>query len=376
MRSRHTIEVTQPHMPPLEEYVALLRQVWDAKWLTNNGAMHRRLEGELCEFLGVEHVSLVANGTLGLCLALRAAGVVEGEVITTPFSFVATTHAISWNGLTPVFCDIREDTLNLDERKLESLITPRTSAILPVHVYGTPCATEKIQAIAERHGIPVIYDAAHAFGVRSSGRPLVDFGDFGVLSFHATKVFSTAEGGAIICHDAATKRKIDSLKNFGIEDEVTVSAVGINGKMNELQAAMGLAQLCHMAEATAGRRRIAERYRESLARVSGLQFSTPRPGVTENFAYFPILIDNCLFGVTRDGVHEYLRAHGVKARRYFYPLISDFPMYLGHPSSQADQLPVAKWAAERILCLPIHPGMGMEDVVRVVDSVLANRNEA
>ncbi|MGB9109124.1 MAG: DegT/DnrJ/EryC1/StrS family aminotransferase [Telluria sp.] len=358
-----TIYVTQPAMPPLQDFVASLEQIWDSKFLTNGGQFHQRLEQALCEHLGVEHISLFANGTLALMTALQALGI-EGEVITTPYSFVATSHALLWNGLTPVFADIDPRTFNLDPARIEAAITPATRAIMPVHCYGTPCDVERIDAIARKHDLKVIYDAAHAFGVRRNGQSILRHGDLSVLSFHATKVFNTFEGGAIVCRDAAMKKHIDHLKNFGIADEVTVVAAGINGKMHEVSAAFGLLQLQGIDAAIGKRREVAAQYGRLLDGVPGIR-CMPDLGHEANFGYFPILVDDA-YPQGRDGLYQKLRDAGIHARRYFYPLISDFPMYHGIASAAEDNLPMAAVAARQVLCLPIYPALETHDVERIV----------
>jgi dTDP-4-amino-4,6-dideoxygalactose transaminase len=356
------IYVTQPDMPPLADFVASLEQIWDSKHLTNGGPFHQRLEQALCEHLGVEHISLFANGTLALMTALQALGI-EGEVITTPYSFAATTHALKWNGLEPVFADIDPRTFNLDPDSIEAAITPRTRAIMPVHCYGTPCDVERIEAIAREHGLKVIYDAAHGFGVRQDGQSILRHGDLSVLSFHATKVFSTFEGGAIVCRDAATKRHIDHLKNFGIADEVTIVAAGINGKMNEVSAAFGLLQLQRVDAAIERRARIAAQYRRLLDGVVGIT-CMGEPRHQANFGYFPILVGDD-YPLDRDGLCQKLRDAGIHARRYFHPLISEFPMYRDLPSASPANLPHAAAAARQVLCLPIYPALEPEQVERI-----------
>jgi dTDP-4-amino-4,6-dideoxygalactose transaminase len=361
------IYVTQPFLPPLEEFQPYLEQIWENKWLTNNGPFHQELEKKLADYLGVEHLALFANGTLALVTALQALRI-TGEVITTPFSFVATAHSLLWNGIKPVFVDIDPKTFNLDPDKIEAAITPHTTAIMPVHVYGKPCDVEKIQKIADIYGLNVIYDAAHAFGVKYKGQSLMKHGDLSVLSFHATKVFNTFEGGAIICPDEKTKARIDDLKNFGFHDEVTVVAPGINAKMNELQAAFGLLQLKHIDMAIDNRRKIDNLYRNKLSSVSGI-FCPPLPKDTiYNFAYFPILIEK-EYPLSRDELNDKLRLHGVFARRYFYPLISDFPMYRGFPSAQRDNLPVAAYDSSKVLCLPIYPALNSENQKRIIEII-------
>lgn len=363
------VYVTQPFLPPLEEFMPYLQDIWDSKFITNGGVFHQRLEAALAEYLGVKHLALFANGTLGLLTALQALRV-TGEVITTPYSFAATAHSVLWNNLKPVFADIDPVTCNLDPNAIEAAITPQTTAIMPVHCYGTPCDVDRIQRIADTYGLKVIYDAAHAFGVRFQGQSLLNHGDLSVLSFHATKVFTTIEGGAIVCPDAKTKQRIDYLKNFGIADEVTVMAAGINGKMNELQAAFGLMQLAHVDDLIARRTRIAELYARLLAPVSGIRIPPLRPDTVANHSYFPVFIGES-FPVSRDQVYERLRAQGVYARRYFYPLLSDMPMYRGLPSAARSHLPHAQRIASEVLCLPIYPALGDEDVRRVVALIQA-----
>lgn len=362
------IFVTRPFLPPLGEYMALLERIWTSRQLTNEGPFHVQFEAALKDHLGVPYVSLFSNGTLGLLVALQALRI-TGEVITTPFSFVATTHALHWNGIKPVFCDIEADTFNLDPDKIEAAITPRTTAIMPVHVYGNPCHVERIGQIAARHGLKVIYDAAHTFGARLNGRALADFGDLAVMSFHATKVFNTFEGGAIVSRDAAMKERIDFLKNFGFADDVTVVGPGINAKMNEPQAAMGLLQLKYVGEAIRKRRAVAARYRQQLAGVPGLRYLADIAGVEHNYAYFPVLIDERAFGRSRDSVHAEMGRCGIFTRRYFYPLISRFPTYVDLESAAPENLPVAERVAGQVLCLPIYPDLASEDVDRVVEVI-------
>lgn len=367
MTRRKPITVTQPFLPPLEEYLPYLEKIWERKWLTNAGEYHQQLEAELASHLGVEHLSLFTNATIALVTALQALRV-SGEVITTPYSFVATAHALRWNNLDPVFVDIDPVSLNLDPARIEAAITPRTTAILPVHVYGRPCDVDAIRAIAERHRLKVIYDAAHAFGVTLGGRSLLRHGDLSILSFHATKAFTTAEGGAIVSPDPESKRQIDFLKNFGFADEVTVLATGINGKMNELQAALGLLQLKHVGGAIAKRRAIDARYRAGLAGVKGIRIPAPPPDSEQNHSYFPVLVGDD-YPLGRDQLYEKLRTEDIHVRRYFYPLISEFPMYCGLPSADPARLPVASDVARRILCLPIYPALAPEDVDRVIEAV-------
>lgn len=347
--------VTQPFFPPLAEFIPYLEKIWENKWLTNNGPFHQQLEKALCEYLGVEHLALFANGTLALVTALQALRI-AGEVITTPFSFVATAHSLLWNGLTPVFVDIDLLTCNLDPEKIEQAITPRTTAIMPVHCYGTPCNVKRIQQIADTYGLKVIYDAAHTFGVKYEGESLLNHGDLSVLSFHATKVYNTFEGGAIVCPDAKTKQRINYLKNFGFADEVTVMAPGINGKMSEVNAAFGLLQLKHVDAAIARRRKIDALYRAELSAVKGIT-CLPEPVDTERtFSYFPIFVEND-YPLSRDGLYSRLKEHNIHSRRYFYPLISDMPMYRGFPSSSQANLPAAESISKKILCLPIYPDL-------------------
>lgn len=361
------VYVTQPYMPPLEEFIPYLKEIWGNKWLTNNGPFHQQLEAALCEYLGVKHLSLFSNGTLALITALQALRV-TGEVITTPFSFVATTHSLHWNGIKPVFVDIDPQTFTLDPVKIEAAITPQTTAIMPVHVYGNPCAVDEIQRISDTYGLRVIYDAAHCFGVRLAEKTVLEFGDMSVLSFHATKVFNTFEGGAIVCKDDKTKQRIDFLKNFGFADEVTVVAPGINAKMNEVQAAFGLLQLKHMNDVLAARRLVDLRYRAALSSIPGLHLHEIAEGITQNYSYFPVLIGPD-FPISRDGLYEKLRESGIFARRYFYPLISEFPAYRGLPSAKRENLPVATRIAEQVLCLPIYPSLGEDEQQRVIDLI-------
>ena len=357
------VYVTQPYLPPLEEFIPYLQQIWESKVLTNGGPMHEQLEAALCDYLGVEHVALFNNGTIALLTALQALRV-TGEVITTPYSFVATSHSLLWNGIRPVFADIDPLTLNLDPTKIEAAITPQTTAIMPVHCYGNPCNVEAIQKIADNYNLRVIYDAAHAFGVEDSGGSILRHGDLSVLSFHATKVFNTFEGGAIICPDARTKKRIDQLKNFGYVDEVTVVAPGINGKMSEVNAAFGLLQLKHMSKAMQRRREIDQFYREELKEVSGIRMVDGTGQTTANHSYFPILVD-ANFPLSRDALYQKLKDHGIFARRYFYPLISEFPMYRGMNSAHRSNLPIANDVAEQVICLPIYPSLSIEQLSRV-----------
>jgi dTDP-4-amino-4,6-dideoxygalactose transaminase len=363
------IYVTQPFLPPLEEFQPYLEKIWETKWLTNAGPFHQEFEKELADYLGVDHLALFANGTIALVTALQALRI-TGEVITTPFSFVATAHSLLWNGIKPVFADIHPETFNLDPEKIEAAITPQTTAILPVHVYGNPCDVEKIQKIADTYGLKVIYDAAHAFGVNHKGESLLKHGDLSILSFHATKVFTTFEGGAIVCPDAKTKKRIDDLKNFGYADELTVVAPGINGKMNELQAAFGLLQLKHIDHAIARRHDIAAQYRSGLSNIAGIGLLPTPAQTTQNNSYSPILVQQA-YPLSREELYQKLREQGIYARRYFYPLISEFPMYRGLPSSTMQNLPNAKRISSEILCLPIYPALE-DDVLGKIIYVIKN----
>ena len=363
------IYVTQPSLPSLEEYTDYLKKIWESKRLTNNGPFHQQFEKELAEYLGVKYLSLFANGTLALVTALQALRI-AGEVITTPFSFVATTHSLWWNNIKPVFVDIEPDYFTLDPEKIEAAITPQTTAILPVHVYGNPCKIDEIQKIADIYGLKVIYDAAHVFGVRIKGNSILNFGDLSVLSFHATKVFNTFEGGAIICHDENTKKRIDHLKNFGFAGETTVIAPGINAKMNELQAAFGLIQLKHIDEYISRRKEIAELYRKELSGVKGIRVLYDIEGVDHSYTYFPVLVDENLYGESRDDLYERLKKNNIYGRRYFYPLISQFPTYRGLPSSKPENLPIASNIADHVICLPIYPDLKGEDINKISSIII------
>lgn len=369
MNTKDNIYVTQPLLPPLEEFLPYLSEIWENKILTNNGPFHQQLEKALCEYLGVDHIALFTNGTIALVTALQALRI-TGEVITTPYSFVATTHSLLWNGVKPVFVDIDPVTLNLDPTKIEAAITPQTTAILPVHCYGYPCDVEAIQKIADEYNLKVIYDAAHAFGVKDATGSILNHGDLSVLSFHATKVFNTFEGGAIVCPDAKIKRRIDNLKNFGIVDEITVVAPGINGKMSEINAAFGMLQLKHMDWAWTRRREIDAFYREKLAGLGGIQLFAEGKAVTSNYSYFPILVPR-EYPFTRDALYEHLKDQHIYCRRYFYPLISDFSMYRGLPSAQRSNLRTAEDVAAKILCLPIYPALTHQQQTRVIDAIWA-----
>ena len=361
------IYVTQPYLPPLEEFIPYLEKIWNNKVLTNGGPFHQQLEEALCNYLGVEYISLFTNGTIALVTALQALRV-TGEVITTPYSFVATSHSLLWNGIKPVFVDIDPNTLNLDPAKIEASITPQTTAIMPVHCYGHPCDTDAIQKIADNYNLKVIYDAAHAFGVQDTGGSVLRHGDLSVLSFHATKVFNTFEGGAIVCPDAKSKQRIDHLKNFGFVDEVTVVAPGINGKMSEFNAAMGLLQLKYIDKNIVQRKVIDLLYRERLKDVKGISCLQDSDEQVANYSYFPILVE-AKYPLSREGLFHKLKEQGINARRYFYPLISDFPMYRGLASAHAGNLPVAKNAAEKIICLPIYPELDVENQERIMSII-------
>ncbi len=347
----------------------MLKEIWASKWITNNGSFHKRLEKELADYLKVPYISVFTNGTLPLITALQALRV-NGEVITTPYSFVATTHSLWWNGIKPVFVDIDPATCNLDPAKIEAAITPRTTAIMPVHCYGKPCDTKAIQAIADKYGLKVIYDAAHAFGVEVDGESLLNAGDLSTLSFHATKVYNTVEGGALIMHDEQTKKRIDYLKNFGFAGETEVVAPGINSKMDEVRAAYGLLNLKQVDAAIEARRRVAVRYREALRDVPGITFFDDMPGVRHNYSYFPVFVDAEQYGMTRDELYFKMREHNVWGRRYFYPLISTFSTYRGLESATKENLPVATRIAEQVICLPMHHELSEDDVERVLGLIV------
>lgn len=364
-----TITVTSPLLPDLKEFETLLEDIWQRKWLTNNGHYHQELEKALAEYLKVPYISLFTNGTLPLITALQALRI-TGEVITTPYSFVATTHALWWNGIKPVFVDIEPETGNLDPNKIEAAITPKTTAIMPVHVYGKPCKTKEIQEIADKYGLKVIYDAAHAFGVEVNGKSILNEGDISTLSFHATKVYNTVEGGAMVMHDEKTKKRIDYLKNFGFAGETEVIAPGINSKMDEIRSAYGIINLKQVDSAIASRRQTAIKYRDALHNVEGITFFDDMPGVKHNYSYFPIFVDAEKFGMTRDELYAKMKGLNVLGRRYFYPLISEFSTYRGLESAKPENLPVAHKMAEEVICLPMYAGLTDEDVERVIESVI------
>ena len=363
--NQQNIYVTRPALPPLDDFVKSLEQIWQNGVVTNQGPFHRQFEQELADYLGVKHVALFANGTLALVTALQVLRI-TGEVITTPYSFVATTHAIHWNNIKPVFADIDSVYCNLDPKKIEAAITPKTAAILPVHVYGNPCDVEAIQEIADIYGLKVIYDAAHAFGVKNNCGSLLNWGDLSVLSFHGTKVFNTMEGGAIICHDETTKKRIGYLKNFGFAGETKVVQPGINAKMNEMQAALGLLQLKEIEKNIAKRRDIALQYRKGLKDIPGIRFLQEVHGIRHNYPYFPIFVNESEYGTSRDELYEALKQHHIYGRRYFYPLISRFPIYRGFDSAQPSNLPTAERIASQVICLPIYPDLHPASVERIV----------
>lgn len=367
MINKNPIYVTQPMLPPLKEFLPYLEAIWDSKVLTNCGQFHQALELALCQYLGVEFVSLFCNGTIALTTALKHSRI-SGEVITTPYSFVATSHSLLWNNIKPIFVDIKSDSLNIDPDKIESAITPDTTAILAVHCYGRACDVEAIQRIADAYNLKVIYDAAHAFGVNDINGSILKHGNLSVLSFHATKVFNTFEGGAIVCHDAKTKQRIDQLKNFGFVDEITVNAPGINGKMSEINAAFGLLQLRYVDAALARRKEIDHEYRNKLNNIEGITCLNENTEFITNYSYFPIIVNED-YPINRDGLYQKLKDQNIYARRYFYPLISEFPMYRCMPSANRENLPIASRAAEQVLCLPIYPALSAKDQQRIVDII-------
>lgn len=363
------MNVTSPLMPDLDEFSHMLKELWESRWITNNGRFHQQLEVALRKYLKVPYISLFTNGTLPLLTALQALRV-SGEVITTPYSFVATTHSIWWNGLKPVFVDIDPSNCGMDPDRIEAAITPRTTAIMPVHCYGKPCDIVRIQQIADKYGLKVIYDAAHCFGVEVNGKSILEYGDISTLSFHATKVYNTVEGGAMVVHDATMKQRIDYLKNFGFESETEVIAPGINSKMDEVRAIYGLLNLQLVDAAIEARHKVATRYRETLRTVKGIRFFEDMPGVKHNYSYFPIFVNADEYGITRDELFFRLREHGIVGRRYFYPLISSFSTYRGLPSAATENLPNATRIANEVICLPIHHELTAEDVDRVLEIVV------
>lgn len=365
-----TITVTSPLLPDLDEFNAMLKEIWASKWITNNGTFHKQLERELATYLKVPYISLFTNGTLPLITALQGLRI-TGEVITTPYSFVATTHSLWWNGIKPVFVDIDPATGNIDPDRIEAAITPKTTAIMPVHVYGKPCNTKRIKDIADTYGLKVIYDAAHAFGVEVDGESVLNAGDLSTLSFHATKVYNTVEGGALVMHDAETKKRIDYLKNFGFANEVTVVGPGINSKMDEVRSAYGLLNLRQVDAAIEARHKVAIKYREALRPVEGITFFDDMPGVKHNYSYFPIFVDAEKYGMTRDELYFKMKEHSVLGRRYFYPLISEFSTYRGLESARPENLPNAHRMAETVICLPMHHALSDEDVERVINCIIS-----
>jgi dTDP-4-amino-4,6-dideoxygalactose transaminase len=358
------IYVTRPALPPLEEFTESLQVIWDSRMLTNNGPFHQQFEKALADYLGVKYISLFANGTLALVMALKAMRI-TGEVITTPYSFVGTTNSLLWHNLKPVFVDIEPETCNINPEKIEAAITPKTSAIMPVHVYGNPCGVKRIQDIADRYGLKVIYDACHTFGVTLNGVPVLNSGNLSVMSFHATKVFNTLEGGAIVCHDETMKKRIDSLGNFGHDGEETAMS-GINGKMNEIQAAMGLMQLKYIDENIEKRRQVVMSYRQGLSGVPGLRFLDELPGVKHCYSYFPIFVDAAHYGMSRDALYEKFRSQDIHCRCYFHPLISQLPACRELESAQPGLLPMAEIASEQVICLPLFPDLDSETVNRII----------
>ncbi len=363
------VYVTCPRMPSLEDYVKKLEIIWQTHWLTNNGPFHTEFEQKLADYLGIKHLNLFVNGTIALLVALQTLEICEGEVITTPFTFPATIHVLWWNRLTPVFCDIEEKTFNVDPKRIESLITPQTKAILPVHVYGNPCDVVAIQNIADKYGLKVIYDAAHAFGVKLRGKSVLNYGDISALSFHATKLFNTIEGGALICQNEKLKEKIRFLKNFGIADEETVIGPGINGKMNEFQAAFGLLGIEQVEQEIQQRKHLTELYRQGLKGIPGIRCQDDLRGVTHNYGYFPILVDENRYGISRDQMADLLKRCNIFPRKYFYPLCNSFPCYRDLPSADVSRLPIANKIAKRVLCLPIYGEMDVFVVEKICEII-------
>ena len=363
------ITVTSPLLPNLDDFNEMLKQIWASKWITNNGSFHKQLEKELAVYLKVPYISLFTNGTLPLITALQALRI-TGEVITTPYSFVATTHALWWNGIKPVFVDIDPTTGNINPDKIEAAITPKTTAIMPVHVYGKPCDTKRIQEIADQYGLKVIYDAAHAFGVEVNGESILYAGDLSTLSFHATKVYNTVEGGAMVMHDEKMKKRIDYLKNFGFANETTVVGPGINSKMDEVRSAYGLLNLKQVDAAIEARHQVAIKYREVLRNVEGVTSFDDIPGVRHNYSYFPIFFFFLKYGMTRDELYFKMKEQNVLGRRYFYPLISEFSTYRGLESAKPENLPEAHKMADSVICLPMHHALSNDDIQRILDSII------
>lgn len=362
------ITVTSPLLPNLDDFNEMLKQIWESKWITNNGSFHKQLEKELAAYLKVPYISLFTNGTLPLITALQALRI-TGEVITTPYSFVATTHALWWNGIKPVFVDIDPRTGNINPDKIEATITPKTTAIMPVHVYGKPCDTQRIQEIADQYGLKVIYDAAHAFGVEVNGESILNAGDLSTLSFHATKVYNTVEGGAMVMHDERMKKRIDYFKNFGFANETTVVGPGINSKMDEVRSAYGLLNLKQVDKAIEARHQVAIKYREALRDIEGITFFDDMPGVRHNYSYFPIFVDEKKYGMSRDELYFKMKEQNVLGRRYFYPLISEFSTYRGLESAKPENLPNAHKMANSVICLPMHHALSDEDIQRILNSI-------
>ena len=363
------ITVTSPLLPNLDDFNEMLKQIWTSKWITNNGSFHKQLEKELAAYLKVPYISLFTNGTLPLVTALQALRI-TGEVITTPYSFVATTHALWWNGIKPVFVDIDPRTGNINPDKIEAAITPKTTAIMPVHVYGKPCDTQRIQEIADQYGLKVIYDAAHAFGVEVNGESILNAGDLSTLSFHATKVYNTVEGGAMVMHDEKMKKRIDYLKNFGFANETTVVGPGINSKMDEIRSAYGLLNLRQVDNAIEARHQVAIKYRETLRDIEGITSFDDMPGVRHNYSYFPIFVDEKKYGMTRDQLYFKMKERNVLGRRYFYPLISEFSTYRGLESARPENLPEAHKMADSVICLPMHHALNNDDIQRILDCIV------
>ena len=369
------IYVTEPSLPPLAEFIPYLEKIWDSHWLTNNGQFNKQFETALAEYLGVKYVSYFTNGMTALQTGLHALKL-SGEVITTPFTFVATTHAIHMHGCTPVFCDIEPNTYTLDPAKVEALITPRTSAILPVHVYGNPCQHEQLQQIAAKHGLKLFYDAAHVFGVKKDGISICNWGDLSMLSFHATKVFNTLEGGALVSNDPEMKQRIDHLRNFGFQDEVTVVSPGLNGKVDEIRSAYGLLQLKYIDGEIAKRKKVAEFYRENLQNIPGIRILHDLPGIQHNYGYFPIEVEAKNYGMSRDALYDKLKAAGIYSRRYFYPLCSQFPSYRKLPSALSGQLPIAEKVTRQILCLPIYAELTVKAMKQIVNEICFSKSKS
>jgi dTDP-4-amino-4,6-dideoxygalactose transaminase len=374
-RDEQTVYVTKPFLPPLEEFIPYLEDIWREGWVTNNGHYHQELESALCEYLGVKHVSLFSNGTAALMTAIRELGL-EGEVITTPYSFVATAHSLVWSGVRPVFVDIDQASMNICPKAVEQAITSNTTGILPVHVYGRPCKLKEIEAIAQKYGLKVLYDACHAFGVKVDGTSVLNFGDLSVLSFHATKVFNTFEGGAVISHDPETKKRLDLMKNFGFASETEVVMTGMNAKMNEFQSALGVLQLKYVDEAITRRAVVFEHYRKVLSGIEGLTLIEEAEGVCHNYSYFPVLFDETILGFTRDDAYVELKKRNIHARRYFFPLISHFEPYKDNPSSAPSYLRNAEQIAKRVLCLPVYPDLEWPDQMRIVEVITGLRRDA